>query len=41
MPDVSSDETWVLTFEEMRLYRRLEWTGPNTTAASVDRINFS
>ena len=26
MPEVSSDETWIITFEEMRAYRRLEWT---------------
>ena len=25
MTEVSSDETWVITFEEMRAYRRLEW----------------
>jgi hypothetical protein len=26
MPEVSSDETWIITFEEIRAYRRLEWT---------------
>ena len=25
MTEVSSDETWIITFEEMRAYRRLEW----------------